>query len=62
MTFIKKLYKFKSNAYYLEKYTIFRNKREIGTIWHSSNNNYSTNTIFYHNRIMVYKLENENTR
>lgn len=39
MTLIKKLYKLKSSVYYLGKYIIFRNKREINTIGHCINDN-----------------------
>lgn len=46
MTLIKKLYKLKRSVYYLGKYIIFRNKREIDTIGHCINDNQSTYSFF----------------
>lgn len=46
MTLIKKLYKLKSSVYYLGKYIIVRNKREINTIGHCINDNKSTYSFF----------------
>lgn len=46
MTLIKKLYKLKSSVYYLGKYIIFCNKREINTIGHCIDDNYCTYSFF----------------